>query len=231
MRRVELADAALKIIATRGIVELTTRNLAAEVGLTTGAIFRHFASLPALLVAVAERVEAILATSYPPAGLAPRARLAHFIDARSAVVGTHAGVLRLMLSDQFSLALPAPAVRRLRAARATTQAFLVETLTAAQAAGEVRRDVGPEALTVVVMGTIQMLALSLDHTPRARRAAHTAAVRTALAQLLAPPPTARTSAAHRARTQHPHKEPAMSPARFERRPATLSTQASGQVRP
>ena len=46
-----------------------------EVGLSTGAIFRHFASLDALLEAIVTRVEAVLAATYPPADLPPRERL------------------------------------------------------------------------------------------------------------------------------------------------------------
>jgi AcrR family transcriptional regulator len=72
-RQVELTDAALHIIATKGIAALSTRSLAAQVGLSTGAIFRHFASLEALLDAVVGRVEAC-SRVHVPAGDAPPRR-------------------------------------------------------------------------------------------------------------------------------------------------------------
>ena len=184
-RRAELADAALAIIATRGIAALTTRTLAEAVGLTTGAIFRHFASLDALLVAVAERVEQVLASTYPPTTLAPRARLEGFVAARSAAVGEHVGILRLMLSEQFALALPAAAARRRRAAVVASQTFLTTTIAEAQAAGELRQDLAPEVLAVIVMGTIQLLGLASTR-PHAGPA-RADAVRVGLARLLAPP--------------------------------------------
>ena len=182
----ELADAALEIIATRGISELTTKNVAEAVGLTTGAIFRHFKSLDALLVAVAERVGDVLDSCYPPAGLEPLERLEHFVEARSAVVGDRVGVLRLMLSEQFAMALPKTAARRLRAAVDTTRAFLVTTIAEAQAANQLRQDITSETLAVIVMGTIQILGLSASHAPHARRAEQAHAIRAALVQLLAP---------------------------------------------
>jgi len=185
-RRAELADAALEIIASRGISELTTKNVAKAVGLTTGAIFRHFETLDALLVAVAERVADILEATYPPAGLAPLERLERFVEARSVAVGGRGGILRLMLSEQFALALPQPAARRLGAAVDATRAFLVATVAEAQASRQIRDDIAPEALAVVVMGTIQMLGISAHRAPRTRLA-DPSVIRAALVRLLAPP--------------------------------------------
>ena len=105
-RQVELTDAALHIIATKGIAALSTRSLAAQVGLSSGAIFRHFASLEALLDAVVTRVEAVLESTYPPSTLPPVERLERFVEARSTAVGNQLGILRLVLSEQFLLALP-----------------------------------------------------------------------------------------------------------------------------
>ena len=49
VRREEIARAVLRIIGERGLTSLTTSNLAAEVGLTTGALYRHFASREEIL--------------------------------------------------------------------------------------------------------------------------------------------------------------------------------------
>lgn len=113
VRQVELADAALELIATRGIAALTTRALAERVGLTSGAIFRHFPSLDALLDAVVARVETLLESTYPPEDLPARERLEHFIESRSTAVGNQLGILRLVSSDQFQLALPSNGSARL----------------------------------------------------------------------------------------------------------------------
>ena len=125
-RQIELTDAALHIIATKGITALSTRSLAAEVGLSTGAIFRHFASLEALLDAVVARVEAVLESTYPPSTLPAVERLERFIEARSTAVGNQLGILRLVLSEQFLLALPESGSVRLAACVQTTRAFVLE---------------------------------------------------------------------------------------------------------
>jgi TetR/AcrR family fatty acid metabolism transcriptional regulator len=159
-RQVELTDAALHIIATQGISALNTRSLAAEVGLSTGAIFKHFASLDALLDAVVARVEAVLESTYPPSTLPPVERLEHFIEARSTAVGNQLGILRLVLSDQFLLALPTTSSARLSACVQKSRAFVLDCLREAQASGALRADLSVETLAPIVMGTVQMLALS-----------------------------------------------------------------------
>lgn len=193
VRQAELTDAALRIVATRGIAALSTRSLAAEVGLSSGAIFRHFPSLDALLDAVVARVEAVLEATYPPASLPPVERLERFVLARSTAVGNQLGILRLVLSEQFLLALPASGSARLGACVAKTRAFVVACIAEAQAAGQLRDDVPAEALAPIVMGTVQMLALS-PHKAR-QRDADARVVLGALLTLVRPaaqPPAQRT---------------------------------------
>lgn len=185
VRQVELTDAALHIIATQGIAALSTRSLAAQVGLSTGAIFRHFASLEALLDAVVARVETVLEATYPTPTLPAAERLERFIEARSTAVGSQLGILRLVLSEQFLLALPKAGSARLAGAVERTRAFLLECLRQGQSAGELRADVPAETLVPIVMGTIQMLALSSSKTRQ--RDAEARAVQSSLLALLRPP--------------------------------------------
>ena len=165
-RRGELTDAALRIIATRGIAELTTRALAEEVGLTSGAMFRHFPSLDALLDAVVHRVEGVLDATFPPEDLPPLERLERFVDARSTAVGANLGIMRLVLSEQFALSLPHDGSRRLSACVAKTKRFLGGCIAEGQADGTIRDDVPAPALGAIVMGATQALALG-SHAPAA----------------------------------------------------------------
>lgn len=185
-RQAELIDAALHVIATRGIAALTTRSLAEHVGLTSGAIFRHFDSIDALIEAVVGRVEAVMESTFPQGELPPGERLGRFVEARSTAVGGQVGIMQLMLSEQFILALSEGGSARLAGCARRTREFVLTCLREGQAAGCFRADLDAGALVVVVMGTIQMLALSaakrrqLGTTPQA--------VRDALGALLRPPP-------------------------------------------
>lgn len=159
-RRAELIDAALHIVAAEGIAALSTQRLADAVGLTSGAMFKHIAGRDALLVAMAERVVALLAATAPSAHLPPRAQLRALAEARLALVGDRAGVLALVSSEQFRLALPPAAAALLRGAVADTRALVASILRAAQAEGAARADVPVEGLTLLFMGALQATALS-----------------------------------------------------------------------
>lgn len=160
VRRTELIAAALEIIATRGIASLGTRTLAAQVGLSSGAIFKHFASLDALLMAVVDHVSDVLATSLPDQDLPALERLAAFVERRSQAVGGRAYIQQLMMSDQFLLALPDGGATRLARHVDDTWSFVRLAIEEGQAAGQIRADLPPRAAALVVMGTTQMLARS-----------------------------------------------------------------------
>ncbi len=201
VRREEIADAALRIIEHHGIVALTTSSLAKAVGLTTGALFRHFESRDAILDEVAKHAEALLRSSLPEPDLPPSIRLERFMDARSAVAGRHAGVLRLMTSEQFTLALPATAKRRLRAAAAETRAQVMQTIADGQAAGVFRDDQPAGALAVIVLGTLKMLAFSAatGAAPDGEAARVRATLRALIGQAATSPPRRSRSSTRRGR--------------------------------
>ena len=157
-RREEIVDAALRIIAGGGIAALTVATLAEEVGVTGGALYRHFPSTDAILEAVAERVSGLLDSSLPDETLPPLERLELFVQARSTAASGHPGVLRLMLSEQVTLAMPERAVTRLRASVRKTWDAIERALSNGQAEGTVRDDLPAAALVPVVIGTVQVLA-------------------------------------------------------------------------
>lgn len=159
LRRPQLADAALHIVATRGIAALSTRTLAEAVGLSSGALFKHYPSRDALLLGMAERVQELLEATYPDAALPPRVRLERLARARLSLVADSAGVLTLVLSEQFALALPQDALRVLREAVGQTHRFVACALQQGQREGSIRADVCPRALALLYLGALQMTAL------------------------------------------------------------------------
>lgn len=167
-RREEIADAALRIIATRGIAALTVSALATEIGLTGGALYRHFESTDEILVAVAARAVELVDRNLPPESLEPLAWLEQFIDSRSKTVGGHPGLARLLVSDQLAMALPPAALEHVQGAARRSFASIGRALRRGQEQGVIRDDIEAADLTPIVAGTAQFLALALAGAPQTK---------------------------------------------------------------
>lgn len=156
-KQTEIADAALKIIGERGIVALTTASLAQELGVSSGAPFRHFESRDEILEAATQRVADMVADTYPKTLLPPLERLQALFLARVQTVGQQVGVARFIFSEQFTLALPPAAAERMLDLVRGTRAFVLKALEEGIERGEIRKDLPPKALLPIVLGSLQHL--------------------------------------------------------------------------
>ncbi|MBZ4421751.1 TetR/AcrR family transcriptional regulator [Myxococcus sp. RHSTA-1-4] len=156
-RRREIADAALRIIATRGITALTVATLARELGLTGGALYRHYPSTDAIMEAVAVRAAELLDASLPEPSLEPLVWLERFVESRSRTISGHFGVARLLLSEQLALALPPGGRERIQESVRKTMMAIQRTLLAGQEQGLIRTDLRAADLVPIIVGTVQML--------------------------------------------------------------------------
>ncbi|PIV81662.1 hypothetical protein COW53_03125 [bacterium CG17_big_fil_post_rev_8_21_14_2_50_64_8] len=188
VRREEIAVAALRIIGERGLASLTTATLAAEVGVTSGALFRHFDSREAMLNEAARFALARIESTFPDPSLPPLKRLFALAENRVRIVGRDPGVAWVLRSEQASLSLPAEAVVHLQDLVKRSKRFVLTALRDGAADGTVRTDIEPEILFVPVMGTIHaLIGMAGVHAAAGRvRGSGTGPVLAALAVLLAP---------------------------------------------
>lgn len=158
LRRREIADAALKVIADQGLARFTARSVAHEVGVSDAALFRHFPSMEAIVLAVVDRVEEILFEGFPPPDPDPVDRLGRFFRQRVAVIRANPGVARLMGSEQLAQAAPPRGVARVSGFRRRSQAFVRQALAEAHAQGLLAEGLGPDEASVLVLGPLLALA-------------------------------------------------------------------------
>jgi len=187
-RREEIALAVLRIIGTRGLTSLTTATIAAEVGVTTGALYRHFASLDEILTeTVRHGVERIEAT-FPDRTLPPLERLLVLARNRVRLLGGDAGLAWLLRSEQAYLTLPKDAAGRLRDVTRRSRRFLLQALRKGADDGSIRGDIEAELLLIPVLGTIHAVIGSGDPHRRPSRGKRPDPERvlSALARLLQP---------------------------------------------
>ena len=162
-RRREIADAALRVIAEHGLGRFTALAVAEAVGLTDAALFRHFASMDAIVLGAIDRVEEHLFEGFPPEGADPLERLGTFFRRRAAVIRTNPGIARLFASEELSHAAPAEGVRRLAAFRARSMGFVRACVAEAEGAGRLAPGLGAEEGALLVVGAL----LALSHTAAA----------------------------------------------------------------
>ncbi len=156
-RRGEIVSAALRLIGSQGLTSLTTSNLAREVGVSTGALFRHFASIDAILEQAVQYALECLDETFPDASLPPVERMLEFARNRIRVIGSDAGLAWLLRSEQAYLTLPSGAVCHLRQCVKRAKRFLLQTIEDGVVLGDFRGDIEPEVLLVPIMGTIHAL--------------------------------------------------------------------------
>jgi AcrR family transcriptional regulator len=154
VRRTEIADAALRVMAVQGGRRFTARALADEVGVTDGALFRHFPSMDAIVDAVVERMETMLLLTAPPADADPIERLGVFFKARVAVLVAHPHLARLLFSDDLVRLCGAERAKRMKGFKRRTRAFIESCLAEAEAKGLLGDLLDPQEGALLVQGAV-----------------------------------------------------------------------------
>ncbi|MDJ0974272.1 MAG: TetR/AcrR family transcriptional regulator [Planctomycetota bacterium] len=156
-RRREIAEAALDIIGRQGLPALSTATLAASVGLTSGALFRHFDSRAAILDEAVRVGLRKLEATFPEDSLPPLERLRQLALARIQLLSAEPGLAWLLRSEQAFLSLPPDAVERLRSMIRRSRAYLRGALADAQALGAIRSDVDLDVLLLTFTSAVHAL--------------------------------------------------------------------------
>jgi AcrR family transcriptional regulator len=153
-RRKQIAEAALSIIAEQGLGKFTTAAVAASVGLSDGALFRHFKSKGAIVLAVIQAVEARLFDGPPSTEGSPLARLESFVCGRIRVLAKNPAIMRLIFSDQLIQASGEEGIALVRRMQMRSFAYIRDRLFEAQDAGLLKEGLSPDHLSIIVYGTI-----------------------------------------------------------------------------
>lgn len=153
-RRQQIADAALKVIAEKGLGRFTTQAIAAEVGITDGNLFRHFASKEEIVLAALDRVEERLFEGFPPEDPDPLIRLERFFRARAALVAANPVIARLAFSDELPHAAGEPGAVQVQRWKDRSLDFVVGCVEEAAAQGRIPRGLPAREIGVMILGSL-----------------------------------------------------------------------------
>ena len=160
-RRAEMVEAVVALAAERNPGDITTAAIAGRLGLTQGALFRHFVNKDAILDAVMswvadrllERVERALGKAATPLAGMEAAFLAH-----AGFVAEHPGVPR-MLFGELQRSEDTTAKRRVRALLERYGQLLGQQVERGKRSGEIATDVDTAAAVSGFIGTLQGLVI------------------------------------------------------------------------
>lgn len=153
-RQKQIVQAGLELCRTAGISSLRTEKIARKIGLTSGALFRHFPSKAAILQAMARELLERLERTTPADDLPPWEWIEAFVTGRVRTLKEDPEV-RLLFSDGFLVALPEQAREDVHQAFLRSWQQLNERLQSAQARGQVRTDLEAHELAAAVVGLVQ----------------------------------------------------------------------------
>lgn len=160
-RRAETVEAVISLAAERNPGDITTAAIAKRLGLTQGALFRHFPNKDAILEAVMawvtdrllSRIEAAMAGAATPLAAMEAAFLAH-----AAFVSEHPGVPR-MLFGELQRSEDTAAKRLVRTLLARYRERLARLVEQGKQEGDIAADVDTGVALSGFIGTLQGLVI------------------------------------------------------------------------
>jgi len=158
-RQKEIVGVSIALIADHGIQNLTIKNIAAAIGVTEPAIYRHFENKFEIMNAVLDSFQKIaldVLDSEEVAGQDSLGRIERFISDRYRRCVENPKLAKLMFSEenfQFDERLSRKVLKIMHSHKEKIHGIIVE----GQNACEIRRDVEPTSLFRIVFGAMRLL--------------------------------------------------------------------------
>lgn len=157
VRREQIAQAALAIVARQGLSRLSVAGVARRVGLVPSAIYRHYRGkeevVDAVLELVRERLFDNLRAVTIETGDALE-RLQRLLTRHVALLQGHPGIVRIVFSEDVYTARPARRARVFRIVKAYLQG-VEDIVRAGQATKLLKPDLDPPTIALMFLGLFQ----------------------------------------------------------------------------
>jgi AcrR family transcriptional regulator len=162
IRREQIAEAALALVADQGVGALTARNVARAVGVTAPALYRHFPGGKAdILASVLDLLDSVksegLRMAFEEPG-PPLAKLRRCFDLHISVIERYRALPILVLSDSIWIDEPSLKTRLLDCHK-QQQAQVSGIIREGQAAGEIRQDIEADQIFIQFLGQFLTIAI------------------------------------------------------------------------
>jgi AcrR family transcriptional regulator len=160
-RQAEIVRAVVDMAAVVSPDAITLQAVAHAIGVTQGAVFRHFPNREAIWLAVVEWVEEQLLAALDEGeqrGADPLDSLYRMLLAHIAFVAAHPGVPRIIFHE-LSQPADSPLKQRTRALLGAYRKRLLRVIAAARSADQLAPGLKPDAIAMLCIGTVQGLVM------------------------------------------------------------------------
>ena len=158
-RRDEIVLAALGIIANDGLGKFTTASIARTVGISEGALFRHFTSKDEILRELVAHIERTVMETTANAKDAPLPALKRLFLQRADLLRRNPDLVKILFSHQLEQALGPEHHQQILRIKQLSGRFIREKLMEAAALHQLRTDLPPRVLQMFFMGMLHVLVM------------------------------------------------------------------------
>lgn len=150
-----LLEAGLELIARRGVHGMTLSEVGEHAGYSRGLVAHHFGNKDGFLRALALHIrQRFLAAQQRMPPVAPGlARLLASVDLYVSRTGHDSQAVNVMLTE--AIVFGGPLLQDMRGFTASTTAFYAEQIRIGIAQGEIRADVDPDTMAVMILGMLR----------------------------------------------------------------------------
>ena len=157
--QMDIINSAIELIAEKGIQQLTIKNLAGKLGRTEGAIYRHFERKIDILLGILELFKEnkkLTAKKIQEQDVASCAKLKRIFEQHFQQFADNPAMAAVVFSEEIfqnekQLADNVFSIMK------ETQQIIIAIIEKGQESGEIRGDIDPEELTLIVMGALRLL--------------------------------------------------------------------------
>ncbi len=162
IRREQIAEAALALVAEQGVGAMTARNVARAVGVTAPALYRHFPGGKSdILSSILDLLESVKTEGIRRALEDPGpalAKLRRCYDLHVSVIERYRALPTLVLSDSIWIDEPRFKIRLMESHR-KQQAQISAIIREGQTSGNIRQDIDADSIFVQFLGQFLTIAI------------------------------------------------------------------------
>jgi len=158
-RQREIVNAAIELIAEKGIQELTIKNLSKKIGIAESAIYRHFNSKFDVLISILAMFKDNIGTlnnQIRNMDASPTIKLKSLLEQRFKNFSENPTIAAVVFSEELFRNDPRLS-STVFSIMHENQTAMIEIITEGQEKGEIRQEIAAEELSFMIIGAVRLI--------------------------------------------------------------------------